>query len=335
MRRVLLLAAVLVLAAPAVAHAGGGGLSASYGGRAITGPDGKFGYIAVPARHDSVVQVFHDGLWVRWRTIDGAYGVPQAAFDGTKTGLSRDGRTLVLGEIPDTYPVRRTRLLVLAAPSLKIKQRITLKGWYCVDGISPNGETIYLVHYTRPTTNPSAYEVVAYAPGDGSSRVIMDPDEPGEEMEGTPLSRVTSADGNFEFTLVDDPEEPFIHRLDVAAGTAECIDLPQLKGADLASTTLSLDGGSVAIGDLAKLDPETQAVTLTAQAPAATSTPRPRAIPAPPPSANGTSPWPFVAFGLLAIGAVTFLVARRRSVHEVEDLHVTVHHADEHPALRE
>src|SRR4051812_16583093 len=142
MRRAILLAAVLALAAPAAAHAAGGGLSASYGGRAgtrpggedghiagaappgsvgqgvhggraITGPEGKYGYIAVPARHDSVVQVFHDGLWVRWRTFSGAFAIPQAAWDGTKTGLSADGGTLVLAEIPDTYPVRRTRLIVL------------------------------------------------------------------------------------------------------------------------------------------------------------------------------------------------------------------------------
>ena len=107
MRRALLFAAALALAAPAAAHAGGGGgITASYGGQAITGPDGKYGYIAVPARHDSVVQVFHDGLWVRWKTFKGAFAIPQAAWDGTKTGLSADGKTLVLAEIPDTYPTR-------------------------------------------------------------------------------------------------------------------------------------------------------------------------------------------------------------------------------------
>ena len=60
-----------------------------------------------------------------------------------------------------------------------------------------------------------------------------------------PLSRVTSADGRWEFTLYDNAEEPFIHQLDVANGTAECIDLPQLKGADLASDDAELDGGTV------------------------------------------------------------------------------------------
>ena len=192
---------------------------------------------------------------------------------------------------------------------------------------------IYLVHYTKPMTQPEAYEVVAYAPGDGSSRVVMDPDEPGEQMNGMPLSRVTSADGNIEFTLYNNPEEPFIHQLNVADGTAECIDLPQLKGAELAGATLKLDGGTVAIGDLAKLDPETQAVTLTAREPvAAVSTPRATATATPTPPAGrrvlavavrGRSGWSRSA-------RVALLVSRRRSAQEVEDVHVTVHHADEH-----
>lgn len=320
--RAFLIGIAIALVAPAAAAADGGGLPASYGGKAITSRGGEFGYIAVPAREDSVVQVFHDGLWVRWRTFNGAFAVPQAAWDGTKTGLSADGRTLVLSEIPDAYPVRRTRLLVLSTPSLKVKRRITLNGWYSVDAISPDGGVIYLVHYKTP----AAYEVVAYEPGDGSSRVIMDPDEPGEQMEGMPLSRVTSADGGTEFTLVTSPEEPFIHQLDVENGTAECIDLPQLKGYDLAGTTLRLDGGTVAIGDLATLDPETQEVTLAARTPVVASTPRPRATAAPAPHPDETSAWPLVALGLAAIGSVAFLVVRRRSIPEGEDVQVTVHH---------
>ena len=50
------------------------------------------------------------------------------------------------------------------------------------------------------------------------------------------------------------------------------------------------------IGDLATLDPETAVVTLTPRQ-SAVATPRD----------DGTSPWPFVALGLIAIGAVAFL----------------------------
>jgi hypothetical protein len=201
--------------------------------------------------------------------------------------------------------------------------------------VSPDGRHIYLVHYTKPLRDPNAYEVVAYDRRDGKRQVIMDPDEPDEEMSGMPLSRVTSADGRYEFTLYDNADEPFIHMLDTSGKTAECIDLPQLQGRDLSSAALRLDGGTVAIGDLARLDPETQEVTLASAAPVAASTPRVTATPAPP-APEDTSAWPFVALGLAAIAALAFLVVRRRhSVHEVIDLEVTAHHADEQPALRE
>jgi hypothetical protein len=144
---------------------------------------------------------------------------------------------------------------------------------------------------------------------------------------------VTSADGRWEFTLYDNPEEPFIHALDTRGRTAECIDLPQLTGSDLANAKLRLDGGTIAIGNLATLDPETQTVTLTPREPVQASTPR--ATPAPPPQ-DGVSPWPFVALGLAAVGAVALIAGRRRrAAHEVADLQVTVERPGQEPALRE
>jgi MYXO-CTERM domain-containing protein len=335
MRAIFVTTAAVALLAPAAAHAAGGGLTASYGGQGATSPNGTFSYVAVPAGRDSVIQKLHDGGVDQWRTIKGQFGVPQVTYAGSKTGLSADGSTLVLSEIPNTYPLRRTRLLVLDAHTLKIEQRIALKGFYSVDAVSPDGRHVYLVHYTKPTSDPNAYEVVAYDRRDGRRQVIMDPDEPDEAMSGMPLSRVTSADGRYEFTLYDNADEPFIHMLDTSGKTAECIDLPQLQGRDLSRAALRLDGGTVAIGDLARLDPETQEVTLASAAPVAASTPRVTATPAPP-APEDTSAWPFVALGLAAIAALAFLVVRRRhSVHEVIDLEVTAHHADEQPALRE
>jgi hypothetical protein len=163
--------------------------------------------------------------------------------------------------------------------------------------------------------------------------VIMDPDEPDEQMSGMPLSRVTSADGRYEFTLYDNPDEPFIHMLDTAGRSAECIDLPQLRGQDLSSAPLRLDGGTLRIGELATLDPESQAVTL----PQAAATPTPRATATATPAKQdhqGISPWPIVALGLALLTAVAVVLGRRRSVHDVVDLEVTAHHPDEEPALR-
>ncbi len=332
MRAIGLIIAAAALVAPAAAHASGGGLTAGFGGKGAAGE--QYTYVAVAAGNRSVIQMIRrdGGAVERFRQLEGIYGVPQVAYDGSMTGLSHDGGTLVLSDLPQTYPIKSTRLLVLDARTLKTEQRITLRGFYSVDAVSPDGETIFLVHYTRPTRDPSAYEVVAYDRASGRRTVIMDPDEPDEQMSGMPLSRVTSADGRYEFTLYDNAEEPFIHMLDTAGKSAECIDLPQLKGQDLSSAPLRLDGGTVRIGELAVLDPETQAVTR----PRAGATPTPRATATPAPANNGgMSPWPIVALGLALLAVVAVILGRRRSAHEVADLEVTAHHPDEAPALRE
>src|SRR5690349_4378126 len=176
MRAIFVTTAAVALLAPAAAHAAGGGLSATYGGQGATNPDGTFSYVAVPAGRDSVIQKLRDNGVEQWRTIKGRFGLPQVTYAGTKTGLSADGSTLVLSEIAGVYPVRRTRLLVLDAHSLKTEQRITLRGFYSVDAVSPDGRHIYLVHYTKPLRDPNAYEVVAYDRRDGKRQVIMDPD---------------------------------------------------------------------------------------------------------------------------------------------------------------
>jgi hypothetical protein len=48
-------------------------------------------------------------------------------------------------------------------------------------------------------------------------------------MAGLPLSRASSPDGRWAYTLYDaDGGEPFVHALDTVGRTAVCIDLPQL-----------------------------------------------------------------------------------------------------------
>jgi hypothetical protein len=64
-------------------------------------------------------------------------------------------------------------------------------------------------------------------------------------MQGIPLTRATSLDGRFAYTLYQRPEgEPFIHALDTARGAAACIDLPALEGADLQSVRLVPPSGA-------------------------------------------------------------------------------------------
>jgi hypothetical protein len=187
----------------------------------------------------------------RWWQLDGDYGVPAVAYDGSGGGLSADGRTLVLSDFaignPPVYPLKTTRLAILDTKlrpqrHLQAGQRrppsvfrsVELRGDYAFDAISPDGSTIYLIHHFPNLSGPAYvthYEVRAY---DVKGRrllpePIVDPEEPEERMAGLPLYRAMSPDGRWAYTLYDgNGKEPFVHALDTVAGKAVCIDLPQL-----------------------------------------------------------------------------------------------------------
>jgi MYXO-CTERM domain-containing protein len=140
-----------------------------------------------------------------------------------------------------------------------------------------------------------------------------------------------SPDNRWAYTLYA-ADEPFVHALDTVNKTAVCIDLDGLDGTDVSAAKLTLDGPTLHVGGLAAIDTRTYKVSAD---PIATPTPRATATPAPVKHEDGSSPWPFVAIGLVALGLVALVVRRRRSVHDVVDLQVTVDHPDEEPALRQ
>jgi hypothetical protein len=183
----------------------------------------------------------------RWWYLKGSYSVPAVAYDGTGGGLSADGRTLVLNGFIPEYPPKRARLalldteLFLRHPHRPGQRRpahaisyVNLNGHFAFDAISPDGSTIYLIHYLSEATGPSYlthYEVRAYDVKSGRllPEPIVDRDEPEERMEGLPISRAMSPDGRWAYTLYDgNGKDPFVHALDTVAGRAVCVDLPQL-----------------------------------------------------------------------------------------------------------
>lgn len=192
-----------------------------------------------------------DGRVERWWQLDGDYDVPAVDYNGSGGGLSADGKTLVLSRFAfasPVYPPRTTRLAILDTDlrpqrHLRAGQRrppsvfrsIELRGHYAFDAIAPDGSTIYLIHHFPNLSGPAyiaRYEVRAYEVKSGRllPEPIVDPDQPEERMAGLPLYRATSPDGRWAYTLYDgNGEEPFVHALDTVAGSAVCIDLPQLE----------------------------------------------------------------------------------------------------------
>src|SRR4051794_11396610 len=101
MRRLLVMLGVL-MAAPAPALAAGGPVPPVQGGAGAGSPvSGEYGYVAVAAGGDTVVEAIRRpaGEVQRWRMLRGRWGIPGVTYDGATTGLSADGRTLVLAGI--------------------------------------------------------------------------------------------------------------------------------------------------------------------------------------------------------------------------------------------
>ena len=142
-------------------------------------------------------------------------------------------------------------------------------------------------------------------------------------MTGFALTRATTPDGRWDYTLYSRPNDvPFIHALDTVALRAVCIDLPSLANADLNNPALSLGPG----GSVLRVEDNgiTQAMVDTATY---VVTPAAKPLSAPPirPSAthadqstgggDGSVPWAVLALVLIAGAAFTLaaLGARRRA----------------------
>src|SRR3954453_15786739 len=196
MRLHLLAAAAVAGATASVAHADGlpvGNLDTTSTGVSVPGSSDRF-FAIQSGRQTVVASVYRDGgLLQGHASLPGAFTIPAVAQDGTTSGLSANGRTLVLVRPRLAYRQRRTHLAVLDARTLRTRHLITLRGDFSVDALSPDGRSLYLIQCTAPT-HPLAYAVrslnlhtARLDPGE-----IVDPRERDEAMHGLPVTRTTS-----------------------------------------------------------------------------------------------------------------------------------------------
>jgi hypothetical protein len=229
-----LVVAALAATGAASADAQKGGpatLSVLDGGHGVVSPDGKVRYVTLSTGRQTIVSFVRvaGGQVLRWRYVPGYAGVPLVGVDGTTDGVSRDGRTLVLAGVPEARADGEvtTRFSLVDTRSLKLR-RITLPGTWSYDAISPDGSFLYLIQYTGLGASP-AYKVRAYDAATRRllARPIVDSDIGERLMRGWALTRKTSSDGRWAYTLyAREKHEPFVHALDTVRRQAYCIDLP-------------------------------------------------------------------------------------------------------------
>jgi hypothetical protein len=220
-RILLALAFTHAVAAPAPSAAAADGLPASgVDASPVSAPGGSVEYLTrrvargPGARRATLVVARERGSErvLRRLRLPGTFAVPAVAYDGSASGLSADGRTLVLINPRRTFPRGVTTFAVLHAKRLRPRRVLRLDGDFSFDAISPHGGVIYLIQYVS-RRSPDRYAVRAYDLSADRllSQLVVDPREGSEPMSGFPVTRAGSPDGRWAYTLYDGADHPSTH----------------------------------------------------------------------------------------------------------------------------
>jgi hypothetical protein len=191
------------------------------------------------------------GQVLRHMFVRGNLGIPRVAFDGTTDGLAADGRTLVLSQARTAQFRRTSSFAVIAVPRLKLRTLVKLSGDFSFDALSRDGRLLYLIEHVS-AQEAAKYRVRAYdlAAGRLLKKMVTDKRRWQSVMVGVPMSRATSKDRRWVFTLYGGGAHPFVHSLDTRKAYAVCIDLPQSwRQLDFTGVRLRMQGdGRLVIG---------------------------------------------------------------------------------------
>lgn len=233
MKKLLALAITAAAITAGGAHANGSPYSPGlvYGWAGVGAQNSGVRFVAFGMPKSTIVAAVRarDGHVMKSTVVRGFYGVPLVSYDGTAGGLSGDGKSLVLASYgPLPGEAGETRLIVLNTKTLSVVRSVVLRGSWSYDAVSPDGSQLYLVEHIAAGQNPR-YRVRSFdlradrlIPG-----AIVDRIDRLAVMGGQPVTRATSSDGRWAYTLyAREKREPFVHALDTVRREAFCIDVP-------------------------------------------------------------------------------------------------------------
>ncbi len=247
--------ASVALVASSAANGGGGGPSPGVTGwDGVLAPGGAIRYVALASESTTTVAAVRVGTGrvERYASVPGGtYGIPLVAYDGSTGGLSADGRTLVLASFARAPgPGAISRFAVLSTKRLRRERLLELRGSWSYDALSPDGRLLYAVEYLG-TGRDARYRVRAIDLSSGRllAGSIADSREKRGEMRGSPMTRATSRDGGWAYTLYAKPDgTAFVHALDTRHRKAVCVDLPwRGVGNALGSVRMAVAGRSLVL----------------------------------------------------------------------------------------
>jgi hypothetical protein len=140
--------------------------------------------------------------------------------------------------------------------------QIALHGDFGIDGIANDGRRLFLIQYGQTGYLVRSYDL------DRRALEARPLTEKGVPMQGTAWDAVASADGRFLLTLfLRGNGDAEVHTLDLARGTAVCIDLPSGDPVDVQQYALALArngrtlyAANPALGVVARIDLRTRRV---------------------------------------------------------------------------
>lgn len=149
-----------------------------------------------------------DGTRLSWRKLPGRFGLAGVSRTGTRVVLSRvGGPGMTAFAVADRGRVVRT---------------VRLRGAYELETLSPDGNRLFLIHWRR-----NGYDLETYDLTTGRLRptVMLEDGQP-EKLVGQAWRGVATRDGRWLLTLYLKGREAFVHALDLQRGIGHCVDLP-------------------------------------------------------------------------------------------------------------
>jgi hypothetical protein len=179
------------------------------------------------------------GTELRQLTLPGYWYFPNTP--GGPGGLSHDGKTLLLVNLLTKTRFAETRFIVVDPVRMKEVRRLNLYAslgrprppFLLTDALSPDASRLYATAYTDPTAGLASPCFGEYGFDLRSTeRVSITTDEPQAAVTGTAMTRATSADGRWDYTLYREASgASFIQVLDTVGAAVHCVDLPTNDGA--------------------------------------------------------------------------------------------------------
>jgi hypothetical protein len=210
-------------------------------------------YTATPAGSSTRVESvdLRTGATVAGIDIPGQFRFPGIVAGGAPTGLSANGKTIVLEEATGVYGRVATRFALLDTGLRTPPRVIQLGGNFTFDAVARDATVLYVVEHL-PAMNPTNYQVRAYDVGRGLREgVIVDKRVGQLLMQGQALAQVSTDDGSWVYTAYLSLENgPFIHALGTEDGFAACLFLTAPAAAPAAAARnwrLSIDRANQAV----------------------------------------------------------------------------------------